>query len=231
MNATASETKWTVGLDEDVQVPMTTEQIRHAYDRRRLALTTPLWREGMENWATLEQLAGELGIETVKAPAQPPRSSDALIFRQRKEAEELRRATAAVQGQKKKRSFVDGVVGTVWSLTKWIFCGFVLLIIIGVWANRDGPSGGIGERQAKRHARVYLEGCLISPATVDYVYEQAAETPTGWEVSGALDSDNLFGAKVRTFFTIHLGKQSEGFPLRNAKFDGDGVNALGRQLR
>lgn len=62
---------YTVALAEEARVEMTAEQIRAAYIAGSLTRRTLIWRDGMEEWDRLENLAEELGISLRKATPPP----------------------------------------------------------------------------------------------------------------------------------------------------------------
>lgn len=83
----------------------------------------------------------------------------------------------------------------------------VLCLGIGVAAGVKNSSGPDAPDQydAKVMCRTFVERQLKSPSTAEYSDETAANTGTRtWTVTGNVDSQNSFGAQVRSVFRCEM---------------------------
>lgn len=72
---------------------------------------------------------------------------------------------------------------------------FVLAVLgLAFYSSRDS---GVGERQAVTQCEGFADKRLKAPASADYNLA-ASETGDGWLVTGTVDSENSFGAKIRS---------------------------------
>ena len=67
-----SDIKYTVALDAAAKIPMTVPQIRALFAKGQLPLETELWREGMADWSTVEELRDELDLPPLAPRGMPP---------------------------------------------------------------------------------------------------------------------------------------------------------------
>lgn len=85
----------------------------------------------------------------------------------------------------------------------------VLLAVIGgctVLLGRDGDEPTAAG--ARSICQRFVKDRLKSPASADFSDVTASQSGGDWTVTGTVDSDNLFGAKVRNTFTCTVRPRS-----------------------
>lgn len=113
--------------------------------------------------------------------------------------------------------------GLVW---KWIVGGIVGALLIGVMvagavhvatngSGSDGPSYGdrvVAEAEAFAACQQTMSGRLRSPGSASYPDQPASSLPAGegYVLSSYVDSQNGFGALVRTNWTCSVGPDGSG---------------------
>ena len=76
------------------------------------------------------------------------------------------------------------------------------------------------ERQATVMAESFVSQHLHCPATASYpLNAEASRTPDGWRVSSYVDSQNRFGATVRSHWTADMRQQGETWTLVNLQWN------------
>ena len=88
---------------------------------------------------------------------------------------------------------------------------FSLLMIVGVWSENSG--GGRNTAEDHYWAEVACEDSvsnqLKAPSTADYDVTVSNELRDGvWFVSGTVDAENTFGAKIRHHWTCNAERSS-----------------------
>lgn len=79
-----------------------------------------------------------------------------------------------------------------------------------IWGGNDGNDAA--------HARVACEegvkDRLVSPASADFSGVTVTASGAAWTVTGAVDSDNAFGASIRNTFTCRATLDGDTWELR-----------------
>jgi hypothetical protein len=76
------------------------------------------------------------------------------------------------------------------------------------------------ERMATVMAERFVSQHLHSPATASYpVRAKVTRTPDGWQVSSYVDSQNRFGAMLRSHWTADMRLQGETWTLTNLQWN------------
>ena len=68
----SADLKYIVALDAAAKIPMTVSQIRALFAKGQLPPETELWREGMADWSTVEDLRDELELPPLAPRGMPP---------------------------------------------------------------------------------------------------------------------------------------------------------------
>jgi hypothetical protein len=114
-----------------------------------------------------------------------------------------------------------------WSIAMWIGAS---LFVIWVWrscstADSTTPQGEncSDSISAKIMAENFMEKRLKSPSTADFcnsASDFAAERDgSNWVVTGCVDSENSFGATIRTNFKVTMTCATDGWTLVNLTTD------------
>jgi len=100
-----------------------------------------------------------------------------------------------IQPDAKKPEQPSGVAG--FSCLAIVVLSIVVIAISAIGGGgEDDPDGG-GEFEAVAQCEGFVDKRLKAPATADY-HLTATEQASGWLVTGTVDSENSFGAKVRS---------------------------------
>lgn len=86
--------------------------------------------------------------------------------------------------------------------------GIALAVAVVALALYSGGRGGNDEREAVAQCEGFADERLKAPASADYELE-ASESSDGWVVEGTVDSENAFGAKVRSDVRCELHFEGE----------------------
>lgn len=99
-------------------------------------------------------------------------------------------------------------------------CGCVALLgilIFGGCAALAAYSNSQADRPSDSGAEVFceqlVEDQLKSPRSADFTAESVNHVGDQWTVTGAVDSDNSFGASIRNTFTCVLRHNGDGWDL------------------
>lgn len=108
-------------------------------------------------------------------------------------------AEAEAGGEKKATSPISGC---------GLGCGglmflVVVLILIGAFSGDDGPDDPTNF-DAQYYCEDFVKDRLRAPSTADFTGTTATGGPVTWSVRGAVDSENGFGAAIRSNFTCQL---------------------------
>lgn len=84
----------------------------------------------------------------------------------------------------------------------WIWLGVAAVLVICGFAvfGRSGSGGDSDEYGAKVACRDFVKARLKAPATADFSGETVTGSGTSYTVRGAVDSENSFGAKLRSTY-------------------------------
>jgi hypothetical protein len=94
-----------------------------------------------------------------------------------------------------------------WTVSS-VFGVIIMLIILAVFLQGCFSSFGANDTEAFVISQGFVEDRLKSPSTADFCGMHGGDsevTEVGdeeWEISSCVDSENGFGAKVRTFYTV-----------------------------
>lgn len=91
-----------------------------------------------------------------------------------------------------------GPVGVIIVILVVLCCGYGLFKSAA--KGDDKPSS----YEAKAMCEKFVEDRLKAPSTADYSGETATESGGTWTVTGRVDSENSFGAKIRSSFTCKM---------------------------
>lgn len=90
----------------------------------------------------------------------------------------------------------------------------LIVCVVALCAALSGcGSSGPDELGAKIACKQFVENALKSPASADfpsYSSMEASGGPTSWSVRGYVDSENGFGAQIRTDWTCTVSSYDEG---------------------
>lgn len=92
-------------------------------------------------------------------------------------------------------------------------CGCVVVIVVAAVVVGIGYfSGGSGpdEVSATIMCEQFVERRLKSPSTAEFSQETQRKSGAGWTVTGAVDSQNSFGAMVRNRFRCTVTPRADG---------------------
>lgn len=78
----------------------------------------------------------------------------------------------------------------------------IVLFLIGTFSGDDTDEGTTYGAQSA--CEDFVKGRLKAPGTADFSNTQSQETATGWTVTGAVDSENSFGASLRMTYTCKV---------------------------
>ena len=117
---------------------------------------------------------------------------------------------------------VDPTTSSSKSTLVWV--GIVIAVIV-VWTvvasfgGDDGPDRGPGDRfGAEDVCKQAVKDRLKAPATAKFSSTKATLSGGSWTVTGAVDSENSFGALVRGNFTCQADHQvDENWTTRNVR--------------
>lgn len=90
-----------------------------------------------------------------------------------------------------------------------VIFGIGLLMVFGVQSCISNANKNNGFKNdadtARAYCRTLVEEQLKAPSTADYPFAGSAQrSGDDWTVSGSVDSQNSFGAKVRSSYTCQL---------------------------
>lgn len=129
--------------------------------------------------------------------------------------DDLERAAAAEQTQAERRSVNRWTAGIVLGVIA--LCGAFALFSGG----DDGPTEADLYRDAKRVCQdEFVPKRLKAPATAEYSGVQVTEAGGVYTVTGSVDSENAFGAKVRARWTCAVRSAGESWVLNSATVTG-----------
>jgi hypothetical protein len=85
----------------------------------------------------------------------------------------------------------------------WVVVGVVLVVLVCVGALVFRPTSGAGdaERSAKDACQGFVKERLKAPATADFSGEAVTVDGKTYSVTGDVDAENSFGAKLRMTYT------------------------------
>jgi hypothetical protein len=98
-----------------------------------------------------------------------------------------------------------------WLVLAAIALGVFLIWFISALANDTSttPSNNAGKYESIAQCEARIENLLKSPATADFDTD-ASGAGSSWTVTGTVDSENGFGALVRSDFQCTVSLQGEG---------------------
>jgi hypothetical protein len=112
-----------------------------------------------------------------------------------------------------------GRVGWRYDRRAWVVAAVALAAVVGlgVWWQTAGRAGR-DRSEAVSQCQDAVRARLRAPATADFVSGAAAKVPgvdgaDTYEVTGAVDSENGFGANVRTTFGCRVLKAPYGWTV------------------
>lgn len=178
-----------VSLAEGADVDMTAEQIASAYNAGMVKPNTLVWRDGLDDWKTVAQLAGEVGVE-VNLPPQKlePRSRPP---EKKPDYSEQPRPQKKAAGMSKLEKFGAIVV--------------VLVIIVIFLHQREGGSPTRDADPLDTIAEQVIIGASRSPKSVDVVITERIQIGPGKaRRKGYADGKNAFGVEVRDWWWVDI---------------------------
>jgi hypothetical protein len=97
--------------------------------------------------------------------------------------------------------------------TGLIGCLIIVALVLGgcgVLAMLGSGDSGPTDVDAKIMCERFVKDKLKSPGSAEFSEENAVEAGGAWTVSGAVDSQNSFGALVRNQFTCKVKPRTDG---------------------
>lgn len=96
--------------------------------------------------------------------------------------------------------------------------GVVFAVLYSSWAGEVYDDTAGNSREAVAQCEGFADKRLKSPATADYDLS-ASESDDGWTVTGTVDSENAFGAQVRSDVTCVLHFEADRAVLDDISID------------
>lgn len=104
----------------------------------------------------------------------------------------------------------------------WLLLVLLCLLVLPVFRvaiSTPDPRGS--QTEAIIYAQGFVENCLRAPATAQFPWETMAILDGDvWRVSGSVDSQNGFGALIRSDWQCELRKSSDGWRCRSLVIEG-----------
>lgn len=106
--------------------------------------------------------------------------------------------------------------GLHWLAKNWQFAGIVALVatLVAVLALRD-PSQAPDGYDATQACRYFVKERLKAPSTAEFSGESQSGSAPRWTVSGSVDAENSFGAKIRMSYTCTVSLDGSDFVLES----------------
>lgn len=120
-----------------------------------------------------------------------------------------------------------------WTLGQWLLgilvalaaVSCVYLIASGADKQSTGSGGTEDSFSAERACNNFVQDRLKSPSTAHFNADTSTKSGDTWTVSGSVDSENGFGANLRSTFTCTMTVSGNNVHLDNLDFnDGGDVN-------
>lgn len=96
--------------------------------------------------------------------------------------------------------------------------GVVVLVVLVTSACSSEPYDPNNEGEAVSQCEGFADKRLKAPATADYDLS-ASRSGSGWQVVGTVDSENGFGAKIRSSVTCELHFEGDTAYLDDISID------------
>lgn len=95
----------------------------------------------------------------------------------------------------------------------------------GSGSSGGGGGGGSSSFAAEYECNDFVRDRLKSPSTAHFPSDTSSHVGDTWTVSGSVDSENGFGAALRSTFTCTMTNSGDNWHLVNLDFnDGGGIN-------
>lgn len=99
----------------------------------------------------------------------------------------------------------------------------LIFVVIGALSGGDDDEPGGGEYGARDVCETFVKARLKSPSTADFSETSASKNAGGsWTVSGAVDSENGFGASIRNTYVCTVSPSGgDNWRLDDMQFSGN----------